>query len=97
MRGDLEIWGTLLNLVNNFQPFVSFNILHSLIRGRVDILPGFLAAYNTPYYWDMGITCNLEVVEKLTPEGRKYLLESLKQQIADSEAEYTTYLLRCLS
>jgi len=38
----------------------------------------------------------LEAVENLSPEGRKYLLESLKQQIADSEAEYTPYLLRCI-
>ena len=38
----------------------------------------------------------LEAVEKLSPEGRKYLIEELKQQIADSEAEYTVYLLRCI-
>jgi hypothetical protein len=38
----------------------------------------------------------LEEAEKLSPEGRKYFIESLKQQIADSEAKYTIYLLRCL-
>jgi hypothetical protein len=39
----------------------------------------------------------LEAVEDLSNEGRKYFIESLKQQIADSEAEYTIYLLRWLS
>jgi hypothetical protein len=38
----------------------------------------------------------LEAVEDLSNEGRKYLIESLRQQISDSEAEYTVYLLRCL-
>jgi len=51
-------------------------------------------AFNT------GLQCAIFVLERseaLSPEGRRYLLESLKKQIADSEAEYTTYLLRCIA
>ena len=51
-------------------------------------------AFNT------GLKCAIYVLERpeaLFPEGRKSLLESLKKQIADSEAEYTTYLLRCIA
>ena len=51
-------------------------------------------AFNT------GLKCAIYVLERpeaLFPEGRKSLLESLKKQIADSEATYTSYLLRCLS
>ena len=39
----------------------------------------------------------LERAEKLSPEGRRYLLEELKKQIVENEAEYTAQLLRRVS
>jgi hypothetical protein len=51
-------------------------------------------AFNTGLQYAIYV---LERPEALSPEGRKSLLESLKKQIADSAAEYTTYLLRCIS
>jgi hypothetical protein len=39
----------------------------------------------------------LEIAEKLSPEGRRYLLEELKKQIVENEAEYTARLLRRVS
>ncbi len=37
----------------------------------------------------------LERAEKLSPEGRRYLLEELKKQIADSEMACTARIWRC--
>ena len=39
----------------------------------------------------------LERAEKLSPEGRRYLLKELKKQIVENEAEYTARLLRRVS
>jgi hypothetical protein len=36
----------------------------------------------------------LERAEKLSPEGRRYLLEELKKQIADNEMAFTARILR---
>ena len=38
-----------------------------------------------------------ERVEKLSAEGRRYLVEELKKQIVENEAEYTARFLRCVS
>jgi hypothetical protein len=67
---------------------------------RMEIYERLLCERSETIAFNMGLHTAiyvLEAVENLSPEGRKYLLESLKQQIADSEAEYTPYLLRCIS
>jgi hypothetical protein len=66
---------------------------------KAEIYQQLLCERNETIAFNMGLHTALYVLEeaeKLSPEGRKYLLESLKQQIADSEAEYTPYLLRCI-
>jgi hypothetical protein len=35
----------------------------------------------------------LEIAEKLTPEGRRYLLQELKKQIVESEMAWTDRIL----
>ncbi len=37
----------------------------------------------------------LEKAEKLSAEGRRYLVEELKKQIADTEMAFTARILRC--
>jgi hypothetical protein len=64
-------------------------IYRRLLRERSETIAFNLGLHTALYV--------LEEVENLSPEGRKYLLESLKRQIAESEAEYTPYLLRCIS
>ncbi len=39
----------------------------------------------------------LEIAEKLSPEGRRYLLKELKKQIAENEPEYMAQLNRYVS
>ncbi|MBW2118925.1 MAG: hypothetical protein JRH09_13550 [Deltaproteobacteria bacterium] len=51
-------------------------------------------AFNT------GLQCAIYVLERaeaFSQEGRRYMIEALQKQIAESEAAYTLYLLGCLS
>ena len=50
--------------------------------------------------FNMGLQCAvfvLEQAERLSPEGRRHLLESLKKNIAQSEGVYTLRVLECIS
>ena len=49
------------------------------------------AAYNMGMEWAITV---LEEAEKLTPEGRRYLIEELRRDIAGSREKLSPYILR---